>query len=81
MYIVKAGCPGCGSCQNVCPVGAITQDGIGVKIDDKCVDCGFCVHSCPVRLIEPGPVPAQVESVPQESRQTRQVKKPERSDE
>ncbi|TEB09304.1 DUF362 domain-containing protein [Pelotomaculum propionicicum] len=59
MYVVKEGCPGCGNCRHVCPTGAITQDGIGVKIDEKCIDCGICVHYCPVRLIEAGPVPGQ----------------------
>lgn len=55
MYVVKAGCPGCGNCKGVCPVGAVEPEGIGVKITESCVDCGVCAAACPVRLIEPAP--------------------------
>lgn len=34
----------------VCPVGAISQNGIGLpRIDaSKCIDCGKCVAFCPM---------------------------------
>ncbi|MEW6423176.1 MAG: 4Fe-4S binding protein [Bacillota bacterium] len=52
MYRVKEGCPGCGACDNICPVGAITAgSGLGVVITDDCIDCGVCVGTCPIRLI------------------------------
>ncbi len=50
----KAKCTGCSSCQNCCPVGAISmkQDAEGFlfpSIDQtKCVDCGKCINCCPV---------------------------------
>lgn len=55
MHRVKEGCPGCGACGSVCPVGAITAAGLGVAISDDCIDCGVCVGTCPVRLIEKAP--------------------------
>jgi ferredoxin len=62
VYIVKDGCPGCGNCKSVCPVGAVEQAGVGVKINSRCVDCGVCVAVCPVNLIAPG-VPGKEEPV------------------
>lgn len=50
----KARCTGCGACDNVCPVGAITmrENGEGFlypEIDkQKCVNCGLCAKRCPV---------------------------------
>jgi len=33
---------------NVCPVDAISQNGIGLPVIDKskCIDCGKCVSHC-----------------------------------
>ena len=57
MFRVKEGCPGCGACDYICPVGAINPgSGLGVVISGDCVDCGVCVGTCPVRLIEKAPV-------------------------
>ena len=38
----------------VCPVDAITQNGIGLPaIDkDKCIECGKCTQFCPTRAVE-----------------------------
>lgn len=56
MFRVKEGCPGCGACDNICPVGAITPgSGLGVVISADCIDCGVCAGTCPIRLIEKVP--------------------------
>ena len=40
-------CVACGECFNVCPVGAIVQDGPNpIKINDNCIYCGRCVEAC-----------------------------------
>lgn len=55
MYKVNDGCPGCGSCLDVCPVGAIILGtSLAVVITDNCIDCGLCLVSCPINLIEKG---------------------------
>jgi NAD-dependent dihydropyrimidine dehydrogenase PreA subunit len=61
VYQVKEGCPGCGVCQNICPVNAIIPTGLAVKISDTCIDCGVCMPLCPVGLIEK--TPEQLEQV------------------
>ncbi|MFZ4441245.1 MAG: DUF362 domain-containing protein [Syntrophales bacterium] len=41
-------CIACGSCEDVCPSGAISEGKDMYKIDaDKCTDCGECVDNCP----------------------------------
>lgn len=53
MYTVKEGCPGCGACQGVCPVNAITPgSGLAVVINEDCIGCGVCAGTCPIGLIE-----------------------------
>ncbi len=40
-------CVGCGTCQEVCPAGAISVEKIA-RIDQKrCISCGWCVEQCP----------------------------------
>ena len=49
-------CTNCGSCAQVCPVSAISEDKAKGKhkIDaDACIDCGQCVGECPVEAISP----------------------------
>lgn len=39
-------------CGNKCPVGAITQEGTSIVInDDKCIGCGACERACPFGAI------------------------------
>ena len=46
-------CLGYGDCAAVCPVDAITitEGGIALIDEDKCVSCGKCVAECPKRVI------------------------------
>ena len=51
-YKIGDKCIACGTCQDECPVEAISE-GKPYKIDDgKCIDCGACASVCPVEAIE-----------------------------
>lgn len=79
MFRVKDDCPGCGACDNICPVGAITPGpGLGVVISTDCIDCGVCAGTCPIRLIEkipesesPAPKGGSKKSPPAEGNQVK----------
>lgn len=36
-------------CSQVCPVGAtfLTEEGVVLVDDDRCIGCGYCIHACP----------------------------------
>lgn len=54
----KSLCEQCGTCAEVCPVGAVDAQNSS-KIDlEKCVSCCACIKKCPreARWIKPGPV-------------------------
>ena len=40
-------CTGCGLCYEVCPVGAISVDGLAKINTSKCTACLACVKQCP----------------------------------
>ena len=40
-------CTGCGTCEEVCPIGAIAVDDIAQVDPEKCDGCGQCVPECP----------------------------------
>jgi Na+-translocating ferredoxin:NAD+ oxidoreductase subunit B len=40
-------CTGCGTCEDRCPVGAITVDDVSVVDTEKCIGCGVCYPTCP----------------------------------
>ena len=46
-------CVTCGSCEKVCPLGAISiYKGIYAQVDEaKCVGCGKCAVACPASII------------------------------
>ncbi len=47
------GCIGFGTCEALCPQGAISvENGIAVVRDEKCIGCGICVDSCPKHIIK-----------------------------
>ena len=52
-YVISDDCIACGSCQESCPVSAISV-GDKYEIDpDVCIDCGVCSSSCPISAINP----------------------------
>ncbi len=52
-YVIdKEKCVGCGSCAEVCPAEAISEDGDHYAIDpDACLECGTCEAECPNEAI------------------------------
>ncbi|MGE4284732.1 MAG: 4Fe-4S dicluster-binding protein [Clostridia bacterium] len=52
--VLKNSCVACGTCMNVCPIGAIKINaGVFAVIDkDKCTGCAKCAKECPASVIE-----------------------------
>lgn len=51
-HSINDDCTNCGSCEDACPVSAISEQGAKRSIDaDTCIDCGACVDCCPVSAI------------------------------
>ena len=49
-------CTGCGTCEEICPTGAIAINGIA-RVDPKwCTGCSLCVQQCLQEAIELRPV-------------------------
>jgi ferredoxin len=54
-YVITDECIGCGSCEDECPVAAISEGEDKYVINpETCTDCGACAEVCPVEAIEPG---------------------------
>lgn len=59
-YTITDECIGCGSCEDECPVNAISEGEDKYVIDpEACTDCGACADICPVEAIEPGIEPGE----------------------
>ena len=48
-------CIGCGICQEICPTGSITVDGVAMIDQSHCIGCGHCVSECRKGAISLGP--------------------------
>ncbi|WP_028316277.1 DUF362 domain-containing protein [Desulfatibacillum aliphaticivorans] len=54
MKVDKDKCTGCGSCEDVCPVGAAKlEDEISIIDAKVCIGCGECMTVCPEKAINP----------------------------
>lgn len=51
--VIGKNCVACGSCIDICPLGAISiYKGLYAKVDkEKCVGCGKCEMACPAGII------------------------------
>ena len=48
-YIITDECIACGSCEDECPLEAISEGASHYEIDPaKCTSCGTCADTCPV---------------------------------
>ncbi|MBW2121364.1 MAG: RnfABCDGE type electron transport complex subunit B [Deltaproteobacteria bacterium] len=56
------GCLGLGTCERVCPFGAIHMDEDGLPVIDRetCTGCGVCVKNCPKGVLLLAPREARV---------------------
>ncbi|WP_250645589.1 4Fe-4S binding protein [Salidesulfovibrio onnuriiensis] len=51
-YIDQSVCTGCGACEGICPVSAISPNGSTYVIDaGTCISCGSCKSECSVNAI------------------------------
>jgi formate hydrogenlyase subunit 6/NADH:ubiquinone oxidoreductase subunit I len=62
-------CESCGSCQDRCPMDAITLEGDdSAQINlDRCIGCGLCVSTCPTEALRLDPRPEEERLEPPET--------------
>jgi ferredoxin len=58
------GCTACGTCEERCPMDAITIDDIAVVALDRCIGCGVCAGSCEYDAIALKPKEEEARWVP-----------------
>lgn len=44
-------CTACGSCEEICPMEAISIDDIAEVDEERCIGCGLCISTCPSEVI------------------------------
>ena len=52
--VETAACIGCGSCEDVCQVGAVNvseKEVCAVVNPDRCLGCGVCISNCPTEAL------------------------------
>ncbi len=55
-YVEARKCVGCGDCENICPVQAISIiDGKSVIDPELCIECDLCVKVCTYDAIRKSP--------------------------
>lgn len=64
VHWISTRCISCGSCDNVCPNGALARDESGVHIDRRlCTGCCACVSACPTLALECKGIDAEPEEL------------------
>jgi len=58
LKVIAEKCTACGSCQVVCPFGAIEVKGDVAVVFETCVSCGICVEACPAQALVLGELAA-----------------------
>ena len=52
-YTISEACIDCGTCEDLCPMGAITEKDGKMEIDPAvCCGCGECFMLCPTEAIK-----------------------------
>ncbi len=57
LKVIEEKCTACGTCQMVCPFGAIEVKGNVAVVYETCVSCGICVEACPEQALVLGEMP------------------------
>ncbi|GAB4506270.1 MAG: electron transfer flavoprotein subunit alpha [Anaerolineales bacterium] len=57
LKVIEEKCTACGTCQVVCPFGAIEVKGNVAVVYETCVSCGICVEACPEQALVLGELP------------------------
>lgn len=64
----REACVGCGKCEKVCPMGAVSFNESGVQVRaQQCAGCGECVALCPKGVLKLSPRPGAPKELPRET--------------
>ncbi len=50
--VIEHDCTACGTCEDRCPVNAITVDTLAAVHEERCLGCGVCVPTCPTESVK-----------------------------